>query len=93
MAQKPKKKTAKKPAKKPAKKSAKRPAVKAKKKAAKKPTQKPVNIWYGLIVNGSRIPMSLPSIADAQESASGLKEQGCEVAVYDQDTGNIVKRL
>jgi hypothetical protein len=37
--------------------------------------------------------MSLPSIQDAEESASGLKEQGCEIAVYDQETGHIVKRL
>jgi len=87
------KKSAPKPRKKPARKLAGKPAKKSAQKSAPKKATPPANIWYGLIVNGSRIPMNLPSIKDAEAPVSGLKQQGCELAVYDQDSGKIVKRL
>lgn len=71
------------------------------KKAAKKSAGKRAGkragksdyVAFGLIINGSRTPLGVPSMRDAQAAASGLVGQGCKVAIYNQDTNKIVKRL
>jgi hypothetical protein len=66
---------------------------KSAKKSAGKRAKESGNVWYGLIINRSRTPLSVPTIEDAQAAAAGLIEQGCKVAIYNQDTNKIVKRL
>jgi hypothetical protein len=63
------------------------------KKSARKRAKKSEYLGFGLVINGSRTPLSIPSMEDAQAAASGLVEQGCKVAIYNQDTNKIVKRL
>jgi hypothetical protein len=90
-------------AKKAAKKTAKRQAkVKSKKTKAKNRVKKPSKkkpaqkksgqAWYGIVIDGKRVPFSLPSVTDARATAAGLKDQGYKVAIYDMETGRIVKR-
>ncbi|MGH6968046.1 MAG: hypothetical protein ACREEL_09350 [Stellaceae bacterium] len=49
--------------------------------------------WFGLVIDGNRTPFSLPSVEEAAAAAAGLREQGHAVAIYDQDTNRIVRRL
>jgi len=65
-------------------KTKKRPKAPAKKKSAQP--------WYGIVIDGKRVPFNLPSMTDARATAAGLKDQGYKVAIYDMDTGRIVKR-
>jgi hypothetical protein len=70
---------------------------KSDKTKAKKRTKKPVKkksapTWYGIVIDGKRVPFSLPSMTDARATAAGLKDQGYKVAIYDMETGRIVKR-
>ncbi len=62
-------------------------------KSARKRARKPAYVAFGLVINGVRTPLGVPSMRDARAAASGLVEQGCKVAIYNQDTNKIVKRL
>ena len=66
---------------------------KSARKSAGKRARKPAYVAFGLIINGSRTPLGVPTMSDARAAAAGLVEQGCKVAIYNQDTGKIVKRL
>ena len=88
MAKKKAKKTAKKSAKRIAKKIARKPAAKRAKKARR--STLPAS-WFGLVIDGKRVPYSLASVEDARIEAAALEDQGYKVAIYDQDSGKIVK--
>jgi hypothetical protein len=73
-----------------------RPAKAARKsvaKAAAPPVKSSAPAWYGIVIDGKRVPYTLASVADAEAAAIGLREQGHKVAIYDQDTTQVVKRL
>jgi hypothetical protein len=63
------------------------------KKVAAKRAGKSDYVGFGLVINGSRTPLRVPTMEGAEAAAVGLVEQGCKVAIYDQDTDKIVKRL
>ena len=54
---------------------------------------KPANTVFGIIVDGKRTSIGLPSVKDAEDAARGLAEEGRSVAIFDRVTGKIVKRL
>jgi len=66
---------------------------KSARKSAGKRARKSAYVAFGLVINGSRTPLGVPSMKDARAAAAGLVEQGCKVAIYNQDTDKIVKRL
>lgn len=78
-----------------------RPARAARKSVAKaaapapaaQPAKSSAPAWYGIVIDGKRVPYTLPSVAEAEAAAIGLREQGHKVAIYDQDTNQVVKRL
>src|SRR5487761_1557461 len=60
---------------------------------AAQPAKSSAPAWYGIVIDGKRVPYTLPSVAEAEAAAIGLREQGHKVAIYDQDTNQVVKRL
>lgn len=62
-------------------------------KGARTSTKRAAEAWFGIIIDGRRIPYTLPSLEDAAATALGLRERGHTVAIYDQETDKIVKRL
>ena len=86
------KKTVKKTRKSRAKTKTKTKAKTTSKKRVAKSAKKPAPSWFGLVIDGKRTPYGLPSLEDAQLEAAALGKQGYKVAIYDQDTGRIVKR-
>jgi hypothetical protein len=90
MAKRSTRKPVKRPARKPPAKAARRSVARARAPAPAKPS---APAWYGIVIDGKRVPYTLPSVADAEAAAAGLREQGHKVAIYDQDTNQVVKRL
>jgi len=68
-------------------------AAKRKKRPAKRKKKAPADVWFGLVINGKRTPFSLPTIEDAVAIGAGLRDQGYKIAIYNQDTDRIVRRL
>jgi hypothetical protein len=69
------------------------PAHRVAAQSAKPPVPPPAATWFGISIDGKRVPYTLPSVEDAATVAKGLREQGHKVAIYDQQTNRIVKRL
>jgi len=69
------------------------PKKSARKSAGKRAGKPSAYVAFGLIINGSKTPLGVPSMKDARAAAAGLIEQGCKVAIYNQDTDKIVKHL
>jgi hypothetical protein len=53
---------------------------------------KPANVVFGLEVDGHRKVIRFNDIAQAEQQAIGFARQGCQVAIFDAVTGEVVKR-
>lgn len=74
-------------------KRAKRSASKQRAKSKRARSTTVTEFGYGLVIDGDRTPISVPTVEDAEAAAEGLKNQGHTVAIYNEDTNEIVKRL
>lgn len=80
-------------ARKPVKRSARKlPAKATRRPVAAAAAKPPAQTRYGIIIDGKRTSYTLPSVAAAEAVAVGLREHGHKVAIYDQETNQIVKR-
>lgn len=87
------KKSARKSARNPDRTSRRKTTGRTAKKGARTPTKRAAEAWFGIIIDGRRIPYTLPSVEDAEATALGLRERGHSVAIYDQETDKVVKQL